>query len=111
MVYDLKVLKDLGFNMVRKHIKVETDLFYRSCDELGLMVIQDMPNLRLSGDIPGVIGEAPKLTKEANSEREEYALLKSSLVTDGPRKRTPSIRDSYSKWSNCTSRSLASSRG
>jgi beta-galactosidase/beta-glucuronidase len=73
MVYDLKVLKDLGFNMVRKHIKVETDLFYRACDELGLLVIQDMPNLRLSGDIPGVMREAPKLVKEANADRECYA--------------------------------------
>ncbi|KAJ5130332.1 uncharacterized protein N7515_006371 [Penicillium bovifimosum] len=46
MVYDLKFLKKLGFNMVRKHIKVETDLFYRACDEIGLLVIQDMPSLR-----------------------------------------------------------------
>ncbi len=46
MVYDLKFLKSLGFNMLRKHIKVETDLFYRACDEMGLLVIQDMPALR-----------------------------------------------------------------
>ncbi|ODN84559.1 hypothetical protein L202_00486 [Cryptococcus amylolentus CBS 6039] len=44
MVYDLQFLKDLGFNMVRKHIKVETDLFYRACDEIGLLVMQDMPS-------------------------------------------------------------------
>ncbi|WVQ97440.1 hypothetical protein IAU59_004553 [Kwoniella sp. CBS 9459] len=42
MKFDLQFLKNLGFNMVRKHIKVETDLFYRACDELGLLVIQDM---------------------------------------------------------------------
>ncbi|PIG82137.1 hydrolase, partial [Aspergillus arachidicola] len=46
MVYDLKFLKDLGFNMVRKHIKVEPALFYRACDELGLLVLQDMPSPR-----------------------------------------------------------------
>ncbi|KAJ5929161.1 hypothetical protein N7454_007009 [Penicillium verhagenii] len=46
MVYDLQMLKNLGFNMVRKHIKVEPELFYRACDELGLLVIQDMPALR-----------------------------------------------------------------
>ncbi|KAJ5403379.1 hypothetical protein N7509_003250 [Penicillium cosmopolitanum] len=48
MIYDLKVLKSLGFNMVRKHIKVETELFYQACDEIGLLVIQDMPSLRPS---------------------------------------------------------------
>lgn len=45
MVYDLKVLKDLGFNMLRKHIKVENPLFYKACDEMGLLLIQDMPAL------------------------------------------------------------------
>lgn len=45
MVYDLEILKDLGFNMVRKHIKIEPDLFYEACDKLGILVIQDMPCL------------------------------------------------------------------
>lgn len=43
MVYDLKVLKDLGMNMLRKHIKVEPAIYYRKCDEMGLLVWQDMP--------------------------------------------------------------------
>ncbi|TKA68257.1 hypothetical protein B0A49_08019 [Cryomyces minteri] len=46
MVYDLQTLKRLGLNMVRKHIKVENALFYQACDEMGLLVIQDMPSLR-----------------------------------------------------------------
>ncbi|RAH83182.1 hydrolase [Aspergillus japonicus CBS 114.51] len=54
MEYDLRVLKDLGFNMVRKHIKLEPALYYRACDELGLLVIQDMPSLRpLENDASG----------------------------------------------------------
>ncbi|PVI04925.1 glycoside hydrolase family 2 protein [Periconia macrospinosa] len=43
MVSDLKAVKEVGFNMVRKHIKIEPGLFYRACDELGIMVVQDMP--------------------------------------------------------------------
>ncbi|OQE47331.1 hypothetical protein PENCOP_c001G07563 [Penicillium coprophilum] len=58
MVYDLKMLKKLGFNMVRKHIKVETDLFYQACDELGLLVIQDMPSLRPSQSKRGPDGNS-----------------------------------------------------
>ncbi|KAF2763100.1 glycoside hydrolase [Pseudovirgaria hyperparasitica] len=50
MIFDLQTLKDLGFNAVRKHIKIETALFYQACDALGLMVIQDMPSLPPKGD-------------------------------------------------------------
>ena len=46
MLYDLKALKNVGYNMVRKHVKVEPALFYRACDEIGLLIIQDMPSLR-----------------------------------------------------------------
>ncbi len=44
MKYDLEVLKKLGFNMLRKHIKVEPSRFYYHCDALGLLVWQDMPS-------------------------------------------------------------------
>ena len=42
--YDIEVLKRLGCNMMRKHVKVEPRRFYHWCDKLGLMVWQDMPN-------------------------------------------------------------------
>ncbi|MHC4474608.1 MAG: glycoside hydrolase family 2 protein [Planctomycetota bacterium] len=42
--YDLEVTKMLGFNMLRKHVKVEPARFYYHCDKLGLLVWQDMPN-------------------------------------------------------------------
>jgi hypothetical protein len=44
MKYDLEVLKKLGFNMLRKHIKVEPARLYYHCDKLGLLVWQDMPS-------------------------------------------------------------------
>ncbi|OCF73845.1 hypothetical protein I204_05690 [Kwoniella mangroviensis CBS 8886] len=50
--FDLNYLKELGFNMVRKHIKVETDLFYKACDDLGLLVIQDMPSTTARKEFP-----------------------------------------------------------
>ena len=42
--YDIEKLKDLGYNMIRKHIKVKSDRFYYHCDKLGMIVWQDMPN-------------------------------------------------------------------
>ena len=44
MEYDVKVLKDCGFNMLRKHIKVEPQSYYAMCDRLGILVIQDLPS-------------------------------------------------------------------
>jgi hypothetical protein len=44
MRYDLDVLKKLGFNMLRKHIKVEPAGLYHHCDKIGLLVWQDMPS-------------------------------------------------------------------
>ncbi|MCT2589938.1 AbfB domain-containing protein [Streptomyces sp. N2-109] len=43
--FDLQAHKDLGFNTVRKHVKVEPDRYYYWADRLGLMVIQDMPSM------------------------------------------------------------------
>ncbi len=44
LVYDLKKTKDFGYNMVRKHVKVEPARWYTHCDQLGLIVWQDMPS-------------------------------------------------------------------
>jgi len=42
--YDIEMTKSLGFNMARKHVKVEPERWYYWCDRLGLLVWQDMPN-------------------------------------------------------------------
>ena len=41
---DILRMKELGFNMLRKHIKVEPAAFYEACDRLGMLVVQDMVN-------------------------------------------------------------------
>ena len=39
---DIRAMKDLGFNTLRKHIKIEPERFYYDCDRLGMIVFQDM---------------------------------------------------------------------
>jgi Glycosyl hydrolases family 2/Glycosyl hydrolases family 2, sugar binding domain/Chitobiase/beta-hexosaminidase C-terminal domain/Glycosyl hydrolases family 2, TIM barrel domain/PA14 domain len=76
MVYDLKMTKKMGFNMLRKHVKVENRIFYYWCDKLGILVWQDMP----SGDksIWGNMQDIDK-SKEAT---EQYELeLKRMIET------------------------------
>ncbi|MBQ9746853.1 MAG: glycoside hydrolase family 2 [Clostridia bacterium] len=41
---DIMAMKNLGFNMLRKHIKIEPEQFYYDCDRLGMVVFQDMVN-------------------------------------------------------------------
>ena len=41
---DILAMKELGFNTLRKHIKVELELYYYACDRLGMVVFQDMVN-------------------------------------------------------------------
>lgn len=66
--YDLEVTKEFGFNMTRKHVKVEPARWYYWCDKLGLLVWQDMP----SGDgdpewITDVDVEGPEIRRSAES--------------------------------------------
>ncbi len=44
LIYDISVMKELGFNMLRKHIKIESARWYYHCDRLGMLVCQDMVN-------------------------------------------------------------------
>jgi len=53
MLFEIKWLKEAGFNMIRKHIKVEPRRYYHHCDRLGMMVWQD----HVSG------GQKPKWTR------------------------------------------------
>lgn len=44
MIWELQWLKQAGFNMLRKHIKIEPARYYYHCDKLGILVWQDMPS-------------------------------------------------------------------
>jgi len=70
MVYDLEMTKKMGFNMLRKHVKVENRRFYNWCDKMGILVWQDLP----SGD-KYISGEMPDITKTEESGKQlEYEL-------------------------------------
>jgi hypothetical protein len=70
--FDLEKEKALGFNMVRKHIKVEPDRWYYYADKLGLMVWQDMPAMRL--DWPENGGQ-PTAAARTNFESELHRMI------------------------------------
>lgn len=44
LLYDIQKTKDFGYNMIRKHVKVEPARWYTHCDKLGIIVWQDMPS-------------------------------------------------------------------
>ena len=75
-VNDIRQMKACGFNMLRKHIKVEPDLFYYLCDQLGMVVFQDMVNngkyhFILDTALP-TVGLKKGITHPASQRRKDY---------------------------------------
>src|SRR5207302_1595686 len=68
--YDIEITKKLGFNMTRKHVKVEPDRWYYWCDKLGLLVWQDMP----SGDRSVADGKADMVRTPESARQYELEL-------------------------------------
>lgn len=78
LLFDIEKTKEMGFNMIRKHVKVEPARWYYHCDRLGMLVWQDMP----SGDLgnqwnprPGVYGlgtEKDRTKESAEIFRKEW---------------------------------------
>jgi len=56
MKFDVEMLKQMGFNMLRKHVKVESRRYYYLTDKLGMLVWQDMPSCSgyIGGDDPDI---------------------------------------------------------
>lgn len=70
LIYDILKAKELGFNMIRKHIKIEPLRWYYHCDRLGMIVWQDMVNggenynMLLVGYLPTFLPVFGKLLKD-----------------------------------------------
>ncbi|MDN3670511.1 glycoside hydrolase family 2 TIM barrel-domain containing protein [Echinicola jeungdonensis] len=71
LVFDIIKTQEMGFNMIRKHVKVEPARWYYHCDKMGMLVWQDMPN----GDHgnqwnprPGIIGVGTERDRSPESE-------------------------------------------
>jgi len=64
--HDIQITKQLGFNMIRKHVKVEPARWYYHCDKMGILVWQDMPN----GGVTDITNQ-PINMNEYQTKREE----------------------------------------
>lgn len=86
LAWDVKKTKELGFNMIRKHVKVEPARWYTHCDKEGLLVWQDMP----SGDAvkswqPHQYYEGEELQRSAESDanyRKEWVEIIDALYNN-----------------------------
>ena len=70
LAFDIAAAKAMGFNTLRKHVKVEPARWYYHCDRLGMLVWQDMPNG--GGNYSAVTVSAPLLTG-SHSRDDKYA--------------------------------------
>jgi arylsulfatase A-like enzyme len=87
--YDIEVTKQLGFNMARKHVKVEPARWYYWCDKLGLLVWQDMPS-GMARDRDQHVGRGQKEDAKFSLEESEQFKIELQAMIDALRNH-PSI--------------------
>jgi beta-galactosidase/beta-glucuronidase len=70
LLFDIVKTKEMGFNAIRKHVKVEPARWYYHCDRTGMLVWQDMPSGDLGGNQwntrPGMEGGSDKIRTDAS---------------------------------------------
>ena len=93
--FDVVKLKEMGFNMIRKHIKVEPARWYYWCDVLGMMVWQDMPSI---GDYARrqIATRDPEIQKATRNVWSQDSLLKGTEC-DIPEEWKENF---YTEWKN-----------
>ena len=70
MIYDIIKLKELGFNTIRKHVKIEPLRYYYHCDKIGMLIWQDMP----SGDQGNNLRKQYKYTEGTDRRRTDESI-------------------------------------
>lgn len=89
--WDIEQAKALGFNMLRKHVKIEPARWYYHCDTIGMLVWQDMPSgAAYPGDLPAVVlpnlgihlkdGNYPRFKREDEAGRKQFLLELHEMV-------------------------------
>ena len=65
MLYDIEYTRAIGWNFIRKHVKVEPARWYAACDRLGMIVWQDMPNGgKPVGDVTSVLAMVAGMNRD-----------------------------------------------
>ena len=115
--YDIEVTKRLGFNLARKHVKVEPDRWYYWADRLGLLVWQDMPSTVIRGNTPRSLESTTQFERELDALidqrrnhpsivmwvpfNEGWGQYDTSRIVDAVRRRDPSrLVDNASGWTD-----------
>lgn len=105
LIYDIKTMKKLGFNTLRKHIKIEEARYYYHCDKLGMLVVQDMVSGGSTYDKPLVTylpNLFPNIMQTLDDSAKSYKFLARSDAA-GRKAFVSEMRSTASCLKNCTS--------
>ena len=83
LIFDIELAKKAGFNMMRKHIKIEPLRWYYHCDRLGMIVWQDMVNGGSNYHMPWISYFPTVFPKLANRIKDNHYWLQSRASEDG----------------------------